>query len=208
MHRIRINCRIVGRAIAAIVVLAVAMLTFASQKTELSIPLSDIVTTSPQPKMRYLADIFPDDTRNNYERQFSGITTNASNIFLVDAANNAGAIGVSAAVLFGALSADTAAVANMPKPQQGSHWMVAYLGFGPSEPTWWTIEGASVEGDKIRLTYRKAKTTEATADIHHYYYWIPLGKLKPGVYYVELFDSSVKAITLSRRVVVMPERHP
>jgi hypothetical protein len=38
--------------------------------------------------------------------------------------------------------------------------------------------------------------------MHRFYYWVPLGKLNPGVYAVELYDSGLEAVTLMRRVEV------
>jgi hypothetical protein len=47
---------------------------------------------------------------------------------------------------------------------------------------------------------------ESTADIHYYYYWVPLGKLDDGVYNLELFDTDLKAVTLMRRVEIITKR--
>jgi hypothetical protein len=153
--------------------------------------------------MRYFNDVLPTDVGSEYQRKFIGITSNASNVFLVDAANEYDAINASASVLFGPFSADTAATVNAPDPKPGSHWFVVYLGAGPSTPTWFLVESATVQGNTIRLIYSKAAAaTQITADIRRYYFWIPLGKLEPGTYIVELYDSNVNAVTLSRRVYV------
>jgi hypothetical protein len=59
---------------------------------------------------------------------------------------------------------------------------------------------------KIRFNYRTNQRGDTTCDIHYYYYWVPLGKLDAGVYYLELYDGSLDAVTLSRRIEIQPPR--
>jgi hypothetical protein len=83
---------------------------------------------------------------------------------------------------------------------------VAYLGNAHSDPLRWIVEGAAMDRGKIRLTYREPQSFIGTADSYPYFYWVPLGKVPPGVYQVELFDSGEKAVTLMRRVRVEAPR--
>ncbi|RIK82768.1 MAG: hypothetical protein DCC67_06790 [Planctomycetota bacterium] len=165
------------------------------------IPLSVVVTTSRQDGLKYAREALAKD--NPYLRQIlENARGGASNAFLVDATTVDDAVRASAGVFVALRAADTPAPVNVTKPIRGSHWLVAYLGSGPSTPTWWTIAGASVEGKTIRLTYRQSPPVPATSDVQHYYYWLPLGKLDPETYEVELFDADEKAVTLMRRVKV------
>jgi len=190
-----------------------ATLAVATENGMRVIPLSTVVTTSPQARMRYFENVFPKSAAGNaaigedYYRRLNTDIAGASNVFLVDAMNERGAISASIRVFFAAQSADIAAPLNLPDPIRGSHWLVAYLGIGPSRPTRWVIEEALVEAGKIRLTYRKADATIVTGDIRSYYFWVPLGKLPPDVYSLELYDAGLKAATLSRRVEVEQEKH-
>jgi len=38
--------------------------------------------------------------------------------------------------------------------------------------------------------------------MHQYYYWVPLGKLDDGIYKLDLYDTTLKDVTLSRRVEI------
>ena len=143
---------------------------------------------------------------NEYLRQIlQNSSEGTSNVFLVDATDVHSAIAASFSVLVGSRSADEAVPENKPDPtRRGRYWLVVYLGSGPSSPTWWTIEEAAVESGKVVVSYRMSKPRPATDDIHRYYYWIPLGKLDPGTYQVELFDSASKTVRLMRCVEVIP----
>ena len=173
-----------------------------------TIPLSEILTTSPQKGLQHLRDAW--QRKNNEQgaevflRQLHDVSNGSSNAFLVDATNMADALSASFSILAGSRSADTPAPVNTSNPKRGSHWLVAYLGTGPSNPTWWVIEGVAVGNGKVVLSYRKSKPAPATDDVHRYYYWIPLGKLDAGTYEVQLFDVERGAITLMRRIDVTP----
>ena len=134
--------------------------------------------------MRSFEEIFPNQSGQNelvaagqYLRPFQTATLGASNAFLVDADNDRDAIEASKSVFFGGRSADVPAPLNQPDPKLGNYWLAAYLGIGPSGPTAFQIEKASIQGDTIRLTYSHPKAAEVTANVHPYYYWVPLGKL-------------------------------
>ena len=60
----------------------------------------------------------------------------------------------------------------------------------------------AVDKNRVQLGYREPEVTFKSADAHSYYFWIPLGKLEPGVYNVGMYDSGLKAVTFMRRVVV------
>jgi hypothetical protein len=83
--------------------------------------------------------------------------------------------------------------------------MVAYLGMGPSSPTWWTLERVAMNGNRIRLTFRESKPALMSADIHLYYYWVPLKGIEPGRYQLELYDAENEIVSLMRSVEVRSE---
>ena len=172
------------------------------------ISLSEIVTSGPQEQLLPIKEAWEKDGKqlpdvfSNAIRQIHGISNGASNAFLVDATNTQDCISASLSVLTGWRSADTPAPVNTTKPLRGSHWMIAYLGAGPSTPTWWTVESVAVAKDKVTLSYKAAKPSPATGDVRPYLYWIPLGKLAPGTYELQLFDADRGAVTLLRRVQV------
>jgi hypothetical protein len=79
-------------------------------------------------------------------------------------------------------------------------WLVAFLGTSGSSPPEWLVGSARLKGNEVRLVYRK-KSSES-ADAFPYLVWVPLGKLKPGIYTVELFDEDKRRVTLLRRVTI------
>jgi hypothetical protein len=175
------------------------------------IPLSSIVTTSLQKGMKQTSDAFPYkdrasvSTNGHLQRILAGTKSGASNVFLVDAKDMHDAVGIGARVIVGAHQADTAARQDIPKPKHYEYWMIAYLGSGPSEPAWWTVESATVQGTTVRLNYLKSPPSPATKDLHPYYFWVPVGDLENGSYQLELFDVKNNVVTLSRRVTVEKE---
>lgn len=172
--------------------------------------LSDMLTTSGQQGMQQVGEVFrragnekENEVTNGYLQQvYEASRQGASNVFLVDATNLHDAVRASASIFAGARSASTPAPVNTGRAIRGSHWIVIYLGTSHSDPLRWTVDSAVVIGKKIRLTYREPQSFIGTADSHPYYYWIPLGKLDPETYEVELFDADEKAVTLMRRVKV------
>jgi hypothetical protein len=97
---------------------------------------------------------------------------------------------------------------NVPDPPRGNHWLLVYLGIGPSNPTWWTVESVAVGKERIILNYQKSNANSANRALHRYCYWIPLGKLDLGTYVLELVDVNKGAVTLMRRVeIASPTEH-
>ncbi len=180
----------------------------ANQKNEQrSVSLSDIVTTSSQRPLQAVRDVLQKkssaQSANDYLRQLLASPNGCSNAFLVEAANIDDALSASFNVVIGSRSVDAPVWADTLQPTNiGNHWLVAYLGTGPSDPAWWTIESVGIGKDKVILRYRKSKPRPATEDRHRYYYWVPLGKLAPGAYEIQLFDAEQSTVTLMRRVDV------
>ena len=201
-----------GSVFGAMTILVLIAFAGCSRTHAEDIPLEKIVTTSPQAKMRQFDEVFANandqtdsEAAQQYLRPFQSATAGPSNALLVDAVNARDAIEASKTVFFGGRSADTPAPTNQPNPKRGEYWLAVYLGIGPSAPTAFVIQDASVAGVVIRLKYSRPNSVTATADIHFYYYWIPLGNLKPGDYRIELFDVSQEKITLSRNVQLESE---
>jgi hypothetical protein len=171
-----------------------------AQETK-EILLRSIITTSEQDGVQHIGNVLKAD--NGYLRQLRQDTKGgASNVFLVEAEGINDAVKASFDVFLGSLRAATPATVSTTKQKRPIHWLAVYLGPGPSTPVWWTVEGATVQGNTVRLTYRQSRPQPATEDVHRYYCWVPLGKLAPGAYSVELFDADEKAVTLMRRVKV------
>lgn len=178
-----------------------------------SIPLASILTTSPQEGMLQAREVFRGQSKNRknvvtsryLEKILQGTKGGASNVFLVDATNVSDAVKASSRVIVGSRSANTSAPVNTPNPIRGNYWLVAYLGSGPSSPTWWTVEKVGRSGSQVRVTYRRSQPSAATSDVHEYYYWVPLGALDLGIHELELYDAERKVVSLMRRVEVSAE---
>lgn len=173
------------------------------------IPLSEIITTSPQKGLLNVEDVLnqeQDDRRRKAAtadlRRIKSSPNGASNVFLVEAGSICDAVSASAGILAGLRTADTPALTNSVNPSLGRHWLVAYLGTGPSTPTWWSVERVNAETNKLKLTYRKAPPSPVTSDEHSYLFWVPLEHLAPGTYQLELHDAERDGASLVRRVDV------
>jgi hypothetical protein len=170
------------------------------------VPPSRILTTGPQKGMRHVRNVFQQADNGQgaelFLRQLHDVSNNSSDVFLVDATDVMDALSASLSVLIGAHSADTPASGDAACARQGSYWLVAYLGTGPSSPTWWTVDHVVVGKNRVVLSYRKSKPAPATDDVQFYYYWVPLGRLDNSHYEIQLFDGERRATTLMRRVDV------
>jgi hypothetical protein len=172
-----------------------------------TVPLSEILTTSPQPGLRKFTATFPNaDERRKLSQRLNAFSSGASNVFMVDAPSPQDAFKASLSVLEGAHTANYSAPVNKAQPIRGNHWLVAYLGLGPSEPCFWIVESIEINADQIQLKYHQAKAGTITADVARYYYWIPLGTLQPGPYQLNLLNSADDTVTLSRRVTIQTRR--
>ncbi|MCC7473970.1 MAG: hypothetical protein IT425_01125 [Pirellulales bacterium] len=185
-----------------------AVANAAESQAEKRIPLSSIFTTSPQADVEAFEVAFPnEDERRKLFQQISAFSSGASNVFLVDATNKLDAFKATLSVLEGSHSADTPAPVNAGEPERGSHWLVVYLGVGPSEPVWSVVEAVNVRRKTMRVNYHHPKANIVTRDVWRYYYWIPLGTLDPGNYQLELYNTKEKAVVLSRRVTVKSDKY-
>jgi hypothetical protein len=171
-----------------------------------TIGLPDIVTTSPQKGLQHVRDAWAKTNNKQsadaFLQQMQKVSIGGSNVYLVDATNLQDALSASLSTLIAPRSADTPAPVNTTNPNRGSLWLFAYLGSGPSNPTWWIIEKVELEKGKVILRYRPSKPSPATADVHPYYYWIPIGRLEPGSYELQLVNQDENSIRLMRRVDV------
>lgn len=173
------------------------------------IPLSSIVTTSPQKGMLHLGELLAQasdqvakSTRGYQTQNYQANKGGASNVFLVDAGDAAAAIVASYSVFVGPWSANTPAYENKPDPSRGLHWMVAYLGWGDDDSTTWEVEDVRRQGKQMTLRYRKKRLPEDSDQNHQYFFWVPLGKLDPGSYDVKLEDGDSNTTKLTRRVEI------
>jgi len=194
-------------AACLIVVNAVAVEANENEKKARTIPLSTIVTTSPQAGLQPIHEVF--EKKGNAQGAEEFLQKNcrsrngSSNVFMVDADTILDALSASARILVGSRSADTSAQKDGPSVSSESHWIVVYFGIGPSDPTWWTLENVAVENRKVLVRYRHAKKGQpVTKDLHPYYFWIPIGKLDSGVYELSLVDAEKGEAILQRRVAI------
>jgi hypothetical protein len=175
------------------------------------IPLSSITSTSGQEELQPAKAgtriengkaVYVSEFGYILQQIFNGSDSGASNVFLVEAPQNINdAVSASSGVLIGERTAEIPAPLNKPDPPRGNYWMIVYLGCAGSEPAKWIVERVAIENCRIRFSYYSPVSPE-TCDVHHYFYWIPLGSLAAGNYELELYDIKQKAVTLMRRVPV------
>jgi hypothetical protein len=214
----RLRIAVIMLSLTACLLLVVAIWTrISSVSVPLSsIPLSSILSTSGQEEMQGTTSAvrmidgekeYVVPTGEALQRFFEVTKGNgATNIFLVDAPNDVSAIAVSATVFAGYRSVGVPVTLNQSNPPRGNHWLVVSLGVAGSSPTRWLVDSVTVNQGKIRFSYHKNAIGISTADIHNYFYWVPLGTCDYGVYYLELYETNLEAVTLSRRVEIQPPR--
>ncbi len=172
------------------------------------IPLDSIVSTSSQGGLQNTSLVHRGDgDHKSYEGYLEQIVARgggdiASNVFLADTPDIDGAVAAAFTVISGGRSTDIVATLNQSNPPRGNNWLVAYLGIGSSSGPPFIVDEVTVNDATIRLVYHKPKLMSQTDDIHQYFYWVPLGKLNNGTYFLELFDFDSKEVMLTRRVVV------
>ena len=129
------------------------------------------------------------------------IKMGASNVFLARGDDIVAAIQASWEVFTGGqpVSEPASSVGNSKSEQ---YWFVAYLGVsGPGGA--WLVKSVEVKGENIRLTFTNPGSK--LNELHPYFVWVPLGKLKPTLYSLELFEADQQQATILRRVAV-PEK--
>jgi hypothetical protein len=165
------------------------------------VPLKSVYSTSYQEGLKRVDQgvgdkAFPNEMAELYQQ---AIQLGASNVFLARGEDVAAAVKATWEVFTGGIPADTPVSPDRP-PKSGDMWLVAYLGVTGSDPTAFRVHSVEVSGTEIRLTYKHPGSV--TQDLHPYFYWVPLGKLAPGTYKLQLFDADQKEVTLMRRVRV------
>lgn len=201
-----------GFAMALVFLLVNAVLAEPPDENEnmATIPLSSVVTTSPQKGMLHVRELLDQQTPDQIAKSAHGYLTQilqankggASNVFLVDAGNAQSAIAASFNVFVGPWTANTPAHENSPDPNRGLHWLVAYLGWGDPHAATWEIDEVRREGKVITLKYRKNRSPEDSDEDHLYFFWVPIARLSPGSYEVKLENADSHTTTLMRRVDV------
>lgn len=86
-------------------------------------------------------------------------------------------------------------------------WVFIHLGATQSSPQEWEIRKVEVDGFTVRVVYGQTEERREaglfTCDVHPYFVWANLGKLRPGRYHLELIDADNKGeVVVSRKVTV------
>jgi hypothetical protein len=171
-------------------------------KKWVKIPLGSIYSTNGQKGLkavttraeeRYATDLL------HLRREFR---SGASNVILVRGKDIAEAVNAARFAFTAARSADVPVDPDDPRvtAKGAPVWLVAYLGTAGSSPPYLLVQSVERQGKKVRVTFRKAKTTIMSSNLHRYFVWVPLGKLEAGTYALELIEAGKKEVTLLRRV--------
>jgi hypothetical protein len=168
-----------------------------------TIPLASIFSTNGQEGLLSLRNGAADPCEFDMAAIRREVGSGSSNIFLANAGDIVQAVNATREAFLGGRSAEVPVLPELaggPKPT--SFWMVAFLGVTGSEPPAWVVRSAERKGKVIRLSVQRPAGGGETKDSHLYFVWVPLGKMEPGKYTLELFDAKKKEVTLKRRVAV------
>lgn len=124
-----------------------------------------------------------------------------SNILMVYGKDIAEAVKATRQAFLGMSRADQPVSSNSEK-NTDSIWVAVYLGIDSSTPPVWLLNSVDITGHRVRVMITEPERWGATADCHQYWIWIPLKKVKPGAYELQLLNAKSKDLLLMRRVVV------
>jgi hypothetical protein len=170
------------------------------------IPLSEIISTSRQPGLQYALDElqatgkFSDIEAQAFMEPFRTHPSGASDAFLVEAKNFTEAVVATKDITLGSKGVTQPVRHKQPRDHHDQYWCVFYLGTGPSSPKQWIINKTLSENGKVTMQFSTAPPGPATADLHKYWYWVPLGKLKQGECVLELRNSTQNRPKLLRYI--------
>lgn len=83
------------------------------------------------------------------------------------------------------------------------YWVVLYLGWDWISPAQWYIDSAKVEDGRVQIHISKTKKKGVSFLKQPYVYWIPIGKLKPGSYVLEVYDENQMRVTLAHKIKIL-----
>lgn len=163
------------------------------------IPLKSIYSTNGQEGLKMVRGGDTEGYHHHLNLLRRECRSGASNVFLVRGDDFATAVKSTWQVFRCGCSAD---VPKGPSDDQGqrSLWLVAFLGIDGSSPPAWLLKGAVQKGNVIRLSVAQPERLAVSADLYHYFVWVPLGKLEASTYTLELFNAEQGEVTLVRRV--------
>ncbi len=78
-------------------------------------------------------------------------------------------------------------------------WLAAYLGSDGSLPSAFRLQAIEVTGKNVRVAYERDESPLRSADLRAYLIWVPLGRVAPGEYTLELFDAVTEDVTRASR---------
>ena len=200
--------------IALLVLLAVAASSGITHAESRSIPLSSIISTSPQQELLSTHGILAQEdvdtdarVASRFLRQvLQGHKAGTSNLFLIQAAIPRYAMTATSKVLLNGHDVSQVVVGDATASVDAKHWLVAYLGQGSNDFVSWSIESAKINEHEIVLSVASNSASTAVGT-RPYYYWVPLGTLEPGHYQLKLVDATTNETTLMRRVALDVATH-
>lgn len=166
------------------------------------IPLREIYYTLDQPGVKWL--LFDENCPKEMNALNESVRQlGASNLFLARGDNSTAAIKATWEVFCKGQSV-AEPVPRLASSRSDQFWLTAFLGSTGSHGAW-LLKSAYIDGKTIRLNYSQEKEEMMFLDLHPHFVWVPLGKLEPGNYALELFEVNEKRVTLMRRVTI-PQR--
>lgn len=134
--------------------------------------------------------------------------TGSSNIFLVGGDSLGEAVWATNSLYGGSCSSSE--VVKQEQQHETDIWVGAFLGCTSSTPPVDRLCRVEVDGEVVRVAYAEEVIFCQTCDVHPYFVWANLGRLKPGKYQLELIEVNEKEeeVVLMRKVTVraLPEK--
>ena len=166
-----------------------------------SIPLKSIYSTGRQEGLKVMDQGQGDQEVRNEMRELhqQAIKMGASNIFLVRGDHIEDAVKATWEVFLRGHGVDEPVNWDWRR-KSDKYWLVGYFGVSGSEGPAWLAKSVEATATEIKLTF--TNPAALTQDDHPYFFWVPLGKLKPETYTLTLEDGDRQKSLLVRRVRV------
>jgi hypothetical protein len=163
------------------------------------IPLNLIYSSEPQKGVKPIREHNKGCANELQELLGKGSSLGASNLFLTRGDDVAAAV-LATWQVFTASVGVNHPVALDPKSKSGQYWLVVYFGRSGSTPPRWQVSSVDLKENTVRLVF--SEDHPESDDSNPYFVWVPLGKLAPGSYTLELVNGAQQQTVLSRQVKI------
>lgn len=189
MRTIRLTA-VLAALITGAVVLGAHLGAFENEPTRV-IPLNSVYATFAQDNLRSAEGIIDQET---LERVAKANRAVPRRIALCVGADATAAVRDSAK----AFALPEMGIPSVDVDSSHTLWLAVYLGTEGTVPPAYRLESIEIRDRTIRVTYESDESGARSCDLHDYLLWAPLNRVESGLYTLELFDSGINEVAITR----------